>query len=134
MALTLGRTFTDKVITGVISNAGTSTGANGFIPVPYRGRVTEVGCLFNSLVASAVTLTVLQYTAAGTGVASAVVVTSGTGTFASQVLLEGMTASVLESQYPKISVVQGDVLKFTTSGGTASTISANIYAVIRAEK
>src|SRR5690349_7203089 len=114
MALTLGRTFTDKVITGVISNAGTSTGANGFIPVPYRGRVTEVGCLFNSLVASAITLTVLKYSQANSqAVTSTVVVTSGVGTFASQVLIEGLVASVNESQYPSTQVVQSDVLKFT---------------------
>jgi hypothetical protein len=114
--------------------AGTPTGSRITARVPVRGRLLEAGFTVNSLAASAITMAV-SINAFGAGIsstASAFVqcITSTLGTFASQGLFEGATASV-EPPSPTF-VNAGDVIQWTTSGGNTSAIGATVYAVIDA--
>ena len=130
MAYNPTRPFYDKVVTGFNPVGGTPTGSRMSIPMPYRGFVTEVGCIPNSLVTSAMTMAVAVNASKTSSAASnfSQFVTSTLGTFSSTNTYEGAPCSV-QGLYQ--SVTDGDALQFTTSGGQTSAVGCTVYAVVR---
>ena len=125
--------FFDYYINAYSPSALASTGAVMEVPVPFRGRVMEVGvCPVANSCTSALTLQVVigdNTSAIASSFSATPIVTSGTGTFSSVNLVEGAVCSVLlgGSQF----VNRGDVLQFTTSGGQSAAMGAQVYAIIR---
>lgn len=119
-----------QTITSFNPVGGTPAGSKSYLPMPYRGFVTEVGFVPNSVVTSGMTLAVSgnSHLVNSTGSTFAQIVTSTLGTFTSTVLYEGAAASVQNLFLP---VSDGDNLQFTTSGGQSSTVGCTVYAVVR---
>lgn len=109
---------------------GTPTGSKISAPSPVRGRIIEVGFMPQSLVASATTLAVLTGDQTNSQASTLTqVVTSTLGTFASQVLFEAATCSVIPAS--NVLVNAGDPIEWVTSGGNTSAIGLTCYAIIR---
>jgi hypothetical protein len=117
--------------TGVFNaTAGNSAGSKAVVIAPCRGQILEVGFIPASLVASAITLSVLigdQTSTLGSNFTE--IVTSTLGSFSSAVTYEGSPCSVVPATAAFVNA--GDAIKFVTSGGNAAAIGAEVYAIIR---
>ncbi len=116
--------------TAYVSAAGTSTGKKGVTIAPVRGRVVECGFAFDSLCASAVTLTVdVGDQTSSTASTFTQIISSTLGTFASTATFEGGICSVQPAS--NVYVNAGDIIRPTFSGGNAAAINATFYTIIR---
>ena len=110
--------------------AGTPTGSRISVISPVRGRIIEAGFTPCSLVASAMTMQVATGDQTNSQASTlTTVITSTLGTFASQVLFETATCSVIPASNTFVNA--GDPIEWVTSGGNTSAIGLTCYAIIR---
>lgn len=103
--------------------ADVSTAGSSFLYVPFRGRITAIGSVLHvaiSVADSAIT-TAINSTA----------ITGGAWT----VTQSGSAAGDVDVATPTAAnrVVEGDVIKFTTDGGSTTTAPITFFVTIRAE-
>lgn len=128
MPLPTYRNNLDNVIFGTTSLFGLTTAVGPFVPIPFKGRITEIAMVAASaaLPATVFTLGLTIIPAAGASVAAIVAgdVTSP-ATLAAQTVFSVAAGGA-------VYVNAGDAIQFTTSGAPASTaLNVNFYAVIR---
>ncbi len=132
-----GTAATDQVITAFSPVLASSTGAKTYVPIcGTNAKVHVLECGFIPLttsVTSAMTLQVTVSSVASGSFTGGVLVTSGTGTFASGVMqVPGAICSVALGGLSSTAIVpRGTVLEFITSGGHISTVAGMCYAVVR---
>ncbi len=111
--------------------AGTPGGPNNsYVNAPVDGRIIQLGWVPNSAAASTMTFAVaIGNQSSSTASNYTNVVTSTIGTFPTANLFAGAVASVVPAS--PVYVTQGDAIQFIHSGGSASSIGATCYAIIR---
>jgi hypothetical protein len=130
MPITTLHPLSEVLVSVFNPTAGSASGSRITTMSPVRGRLINAGFVPNSLVASAMTLTVLI----GDNVSSVAsnfvqAIASTLGTFSSTLLIEGGCCSVTPAS--AVFVNEGDAIQFVNSGGNTSLIGATCFAVIR---